>query len=100
MKAIKFVYGADVAVKKAFESGSDIVIFRFNKDEEERVIEQVIKLVEKGKIKESRINRSINRIIKVKEKYNISDSQEIEGIEIEKINKEIAEIRDKCNIIK
>ena len=98
MRAIKFIYGPDIAVKKAFESGSDIIVFRFNQEEEKRVIEQITSLVKKGKIKENRINKSVSRIIKIKEKYNISDTEKIEGINIDKINEQIAKIRKKCNI--
>ena len=98
MKAIKFIYGADVAVRKAFEAGNDIIVFRFNKEEEKRVIEKIIKLVKSKKIKESRINRSVKRIIKTKEKYKISDTEEIRGIDIEEINKQIEQVRQKCEI--
>ena len=98
MRAIKFIYGPDIAVRKAFESGSDIIVFRFNQEEEKRVIEQITSLVKKGKIKENRINKSVSRIIKIKEKYNISDTGKIEGINIDKINEQIAKIRKKCNI--
>lgn len=96
MKAIKFIYGCDLAVTKAFEAGNDIIVFRFNKEEEKRVLEKIENLVKKGKIKESRINRSVRRIIKIKEKYEISDTEKIKGIDIEEINKEIKEIREKC----
>lgn len=98
MKAIKMLYGATTAVKKAFEAGNDIIIFRFNKDEEKKSIENIIKLVKTGKIKESRINKSINRIIKIKQKYNLSDELKEEGINIENINQRIQELREKCNI--
>lgn len=98
MKAIKMIYGADRAVKKAFEAGNDIMVFRFSSVEEKRVIENIIKLIKKGKIKESRINKSIKRIIKLKEKYNISDDLEEYGINVKEINNRIQEIRRKCNI--
>lgn len=98
MKAIKMIYGEYRAVKKAFEAGNDIIVFRFNKEEEKRVIEKIINLVKNGKIKESRINKSTRRIINLKEKYNFSDSLEIEGINIEEINNRIQEIRKKCDI--
>lgn len=96
MKAIKFVYGPNLAIRKAFEAGNDIVVFRFNKDEEKKAIKNIIHLVKKGKIKEHRINRSVKRIIKIKEKYNIFDTEEIQGINIEEINSKIKEIVDKC----
>ena len=98
MKAIKLFYGPDLAVRKAFEAGNDIIVFRFNKDEEERVLNKIYTLVEIGKIKESRINRSVKRIIQIKEKYHISDVEEFSGVNIEGINKEIDEIRKKCEI--
>lgn len=98
MKAIKMIYGEDIAVKKAFEAGNDIIVFRFSKEEEKRVIENITDLVKKGKIKESRINKSVKRIMKLKEKYNLSDDIEPEGIDIEKINNRIQQIRQKCDI--
>ena len=57
-----------MAVRKAFEAGNDIIVFRYNHDEEKRVIEKVIHLTKIGKIKENRINKAVNRIIKIKEK--------------------------------
>jgi beta-N-acetylhexosaminidase len=96
MKAIKFIYGPDLAVRKAFEAGNDIIVFRLNKKEEKRVIEKIVSLVQEGKIKEGRINRSVKRIIKMKQKYEISDEAEIKGIDIDEINGEIRKIRKKC----
>lgn len=96
MRAIRFIYGTDLAVRKAFEAGNDVIVFRFNKEEEKRVINQIIKLVKKRKLKESRINKSVKRIIQMKEKYEISDTQEFNGIDVEKINNEIEEIRKIC----
>lgn len=93
MRAIKFIYGPIHAITKAFEAGNDLIVFRFSKEEEEKAIKHVINLVKKGKIKESRINRSVNRIIKIKEKYAISDSKEFNGIDIEEYNKKIDKIR-------
>lgn len=98
MRAIKLLYGPNLAVRRAFDAGNDIIVFRFNKDEEKKVIDKIINLVSIGKIKESRINRSVNRIIKIKQKYEISDSENFEGVDIEKINKQIDEIRKKCEI--
>ena len=98
MKAIKLIYGAKLAVIKAFEAGNDIIVFRYNSKEEIEVIEKIISLVKKGKIKENRINKSVKRIIDIKNKYEISDTEKIKGIKIDEINKEIEEIRKKCNI--
>lgn len=97
MKAIKLIYGPDLAVEKAFKAGNDIVIFRFSHTEEIRILEKISNLIEKRKIKETQINRSVGRIIKIKEKYNISD-ESVNGIsDIENLNKEIEKLK---NLIK
>lgn len=98
MRAIKFLYGTDNAVVKAFKAGNDIIVFRFNHEEEKRALEKIEKLVKIGRIKESRINKSVKRIIKLKQKYNLSDNTDIEGIDINKINEKIERIREKCKI--
>lgn len=98
MRAIKFIYGTKLSVRKAFESGNDIIVFRFNENEEVDVIEQIISRVKNGKIRESRINKSVKRIIKLKDKYDIVNCEDIKGINIEEINKEIEEIRKICEI--
>ena len=94
MKAIKFIYGPKLAIKKAFEAGNDIIIFRFNENQEKSAIKEIIDLVKKGKIKECRINRSVKRILQIKEKYNIGDNDLIGGININDINLRIKKIRD------
>ena len=98
MRAIKLLYGPSSALVKAFKAGNDIMIFRFNKDEEKNAINKVLKLAKSGKIKESRINRSVNRIIKIKEKYNLSDNMPNENINIEFFNNEVSKIREKCGL--
>ena len=69
-----------------------------NKEKEKKAIEKIIKQVEQGKIKEGRINRSVKRIIKAKQKYGISDEMELEGIDIETVNTEIKRIRNLCGL--
>jgi len=98
MKAIKFLYGPVNSVVKAFKAGNDIIIFRFNKDEEKNAIEKVFKLVKSGNIRESRINRSVKRIISLKEKYKITDDMPEENIDIQNFNDEILKIRELCGL--
>lgn len=98
MRAIKFLYGSINSVVRAFKAGNDVIIFRFNKNEEKQAIEKVMKLVNSGRIRESRINRSVKRIINLKEKYNISDTMPEENINIENLNHEILDIRKKCGL--
>lgn len=92
MRSIRYIYGPKLAVRKAFEAGNDIILFRFGKMEEKNVIQNVIKLVKRGAIKESRINRSVMRIMKTKEKYHIKDEVIPTGCDIANINTRIDQI--------
>lgn len=98
MRAIRLVYGPKLSIKKAFEAGNDIIIFRFNKKDEEEAITEIINLTQKNKIKEFRINRSVKRVLNIKDKYNVNDEEILEGINIEEINKEIMKIREEVNL--
>ena len=98
MRAIRFVYGYRLAVRQAFTSGSDIVMFRFDAKNEKNAIKQAYKMAKIGQIKESRINRSVKRILKAKEKYAISDTHEFNGINVDEINERIQKIRDRANL--
>lgn len=98
MKSIRFIYGPIFAVEKAFKAGNDIILFRFNHKEEERALNRILNLAKNKKIKESQINRSVTRIIKIKEKYKISDDVASEEIDIELINKKIEKIRNEVGL--
>ena len=92
MRAIRFVYGVKLATVKALEAGNDILLFRFKNNEGKVVIQKIQKLVENGKIKAKRIEQSVNRIIKLKEKYHLDDSEIVKGCDINKINQCIENI--------
>ena len=97
MKAISFIYGPKLATMKAFEAGNDIIMFRFKENEEKQVINDLYKMVKNNKIKKSRIDDSVNRILKIKEKYELNDNEIIGGCDIENINNEIKKINSKYN---
>ncbi len=98
MKAIKFIYGKEKAVRKAFEAGNDIILFRISPDKQKQIINHIYDLVRQGKLKENRINKSVKRILNIKQKYKISDEFTEEEINLEEINEQIKEIRQKCGI--
>jgi len=85
MKAVYFMYGANLALKKAFEAGNDIILTGVKESETIAAMQNIKKMVEKNVIKEARINRSVKRIVSMKEKYGISN-ESIDKINDEKIN--------------
>lgn len=94
MKSVRNLYGKNKPIKKAWEAGNDIILFKYGK--KEKVIEEIIREVKKDKKKEARVNRSVRRILKLKEQYEINGN-EIQQKEdfVKTINQEIHEIREK-----
>lgn len=95
MMAIKYRYGTTRAVIKSIKAGCDITIFRFNQKQEEKTIRKLNELIKKGYFNLYRINTSVNRILKMKEKYCFRDAEKNEILNIEYINKKIEDIRQK-----
>jgi len=87
MNAVKLIYKF-MSFDKAFSSGSDIILFKY-KDGDEKVINKIVDKVKNGKIDIESINSSVDRILKIKRKYRITDDYGKIGCDISKINREI-----------
>ena len=82
MKAMKYRFGANKSIIKAFEAGNDIIVFKYDKGIE--VLNEVIDMAKNGKLKMNQID-----------KYQINNDK-IELVDdkyIEKINEQIEEMR-------
>ena len=95
MRAIRFVYGEQLAVQRAFFAGNDIIVFRYKNTEERKAINNLLKLYDKNI---GRVNRSVKRILKVKEEYNVNDDLVENMLDIEEINSQIQKIRSNCGL--
>ena len=75
---------------------ASVVLIIFKYDNDIKVIDKIIELAKEDKLKMKRINKSVMRILKVKEQYALKD-EHIEKDEafIEDINNQIEEIRQK-----
>jgi len=93
MRAIKYRYGTTKALTKSFKAGNDITIFRFNEKQEEKAILNIIELAKAKKLNMYRINSSVKRILKIKNKYELDEEKEFEKLDLENINEKILEIR-------
>lgn len=83
-------------LKKAFFSSSDIILVKVKKDTC-KMIDKCIKMIGNSKDYIDILNDSVSRIIKIKDKYNITDNISYEGLDIDKINKEIDKINKMCD---
>ncbi len=95
MKAVKILYGTKRALIKAFKAGNDIVLFKYNTGDE-ALLDKILKEVREGKINIAKINRSVRRILKVKEKYEI-ENEEVPYLETlpQDINIKMDDIKNK-----
>ena len=77
MGAIVDNFGFEEAIIKSINAGCDLLGFSNNNNHEydeniaEKAVNVIKKAVQDGKISEKRINESYDRIIALKEKYNI-----------------------------
>ncbi len=94
MKGVRIRYGKNNSIKKAFLACNDMIIFKYDNNIE--VIDKIIELAKENKLKMKRINKSVMRILKVKEQYELKDELiEKDEAFIENINNQIEEIRQK-----
>lgn len=93
MMAIQLHYNMKKAVVKAIEAGNDIIMIGLPYKKVNRIIKYIVKKIQKGKIKEERINQSVDKIIKIKEKYKITD-EKVDGFCIEKINEKVKKLNE------
>ena len=92
MRSVSYLYGKNKSIIKAFKAKNDIICCKYSPNFIENVIEKIIKEIEKDKIKISDIDKSIERIINMKNKYNFNDTTNFNNINIEKYNKIIEKL--------
>lgn len=85
-----------IYVNKALKASSDIILLKIkDTNEYAKIVKKYMSILEKDNKYQNKLDASIKRIIKVKEKYQISDNTDILGIDIKEINKEIDELNEK-----
>jgi beta-N-acetylhexosaminidase len=91
MGAIMENYDIGDAVVKSIDAGSDIVLVCHGYENMIQALESLKDAVENGIIQENRIDESLYRILKIKEKYELQDVI-IEEVDIDKINNNMSRI--------
>ncbi|MGB7606756.1 MAG: beta-N-acetylhexosaminidase [Lutisporaceae bacterium] len=93
MGAIVENYEIGAASVKSVEAGSDIILVAHGHDNALAVLKKMKEAVEQGLVSEERINQSVYRILKLKQKYNLKD-EEIQPVNIDKLNSRIVNVLD------
>lgn len=94
MLAIRLRYLPSTAAKLAIKAGNDVIMSGMSYGTIKRTIEMLARMVKNKKIDIQDIDTSVEKIIEMKKKYNITD-QKIKGIDVDKINSEIEELNRK-----
>ena len=97
MLAIKLLYGEKGAVKKAVKAGNDIIMLKYSIKKEIKCINYIKNLALNNKISIKDIDSSVNRIIALKEKYNLNNTYS-NGTDINEANIIIKEINNSLSI--
>ncbi|QBD85513.1 beta-N-acetylhexosaminidase [Clostridium tetani] len=91
MSAITKNFDISNAAIKSINAGSDIILICHGYDNEMSTINSIKEAVRNNIITEDKINESVYRILKLKEKYKISNDT-VDNIDVDKINSEIKSI--------
>lgn len=91
MRAISLKYGYVRATLRACNAGADIIMIGANYNTIIRAIKKIEKNIQKNKIDINKIDKSVEKILKLKEKYKIEDEL-TKGCNIKAINEKIEKL--------
>lgn len=91
MQAITAHFDIDEAAVESVKAGTDIILMAHGYDELVSVFNRLKEAVLSGEITEERINKSLQRIVRLKWKYGIED-QRVNTIDIEGLNELMEEM--------
>ena len=94
MDAIEDNYEMGEAAVQAIKAGNDIVLIAHEYNNIQRAIEAIVQAVKDGEITVERINESVDRIIKLKEKYKLNNDL-VKEIDTASLNKSIRLFKQK-----
>ena len=69
MKAISDRYDAAAAALKAFQAGADLLLYCENPDAPAEAVDALAMAVKRGRLSEARVDESLNRILRLKERF-------------------------------
>lgn len=92
MGAIINNYDLGKAAVASINAGSDIVLVCHSLENEKQVIDALTSAVTAGTIPMGRVNESVYRILKLKQKYQLTD-QSVDNVDMDKINNAVQRIR-------
>lgn len=90
MKAVLNTFEIGEAAVSAVKAGNDIVLIAHDYSNVIKAKEAILRAIEAGEITEQRIDESVKRILSIKKKYKLSNTQ-LDGVNIQELNQLINE---------
>lgn len=94
MEAITDHFAIDESAVESVKSGSDIILVEHDYKHVVKIISALKNAVQKGEISGQRIDESVERIIKLKRKYDLNDAK-VESANVDEINQLITNLLNK-----
>lgn len=91
MGAISKNYNIGDAAVRSINAGSDIILIAHDYNKGIEAVTSIIRAVNSGNIKMDRIDESLYRILKLKEKYNLKDKT-VNSVNVKEINSRINKV--------
>ncbi|WP_281975233.1 beta-N-acetylhexosaminidase [Halobacillus litoralis] len=88
MKAVTNNFSLDEASVDSVKAGSDIILVAHDYNKVEAVINALTASVERGEISEERINQSVERILKLKNQYQLN-GERVDEVNVNQLNESI-----------
>ena len=85
MRSLVFYHVFGIPMQEAIQAGNDILLLCKNNRKKEREIQKLLREAKQGKIDEKLIDKSVERILRLKEKYQIQDEPS-EMMTVEQVN--------------
>ncbi|WP_347815201.1 beta-N-acetylhexosaminidase [Rossellomorea sp. DA94] len=96
MKAVADNYGMGEAAVLSVKAGSDLILIAHDAQKAVTAMEALKSAVKNGEISEERIDESVKRIINLKQKYHLKDTQSGE-VDLTELNQAIKSINSKIS---
>lgn len=93
MGAISKNYGLAEAAVISFQAGSDLILVVRGYDNEVSVAEALKNAVQSGKVSQARLDESVYRILKLKEKYKV-ENVPVDAVDVQGLNSKIGKVME------
>jgi len=94
MNYLKYIYGTHQVFINCINAGCNLIMIKYNQ-KDLKTYQKITKIVENNPELQNKVNISVNKIIKLKEKYKLTNEQNINEIDISQINENISKLYNK-----